>query len=213
MPRRVDPAQDGGRSPVCMNSWQMPCATSPQTPPMCTIMRAGTPEATHAAMPRFSGFMPWRAITFSLMRTFTPSTMSAFSAPERELPRARCWNDEATERGKVVRARIARRHHRSRALVRDQFVGRDADGRPVGVRVAMQVDEAGGHQLAARVHYTLRAVGRDRWRDGRQSIDAWWMLRLERAIPRDAALRKQGGQLQPVDQPHVAACGECLRIV
>ena len=53
------------------------------TPPICTITLAGTPDATQAAIARRSGSSPWRAITFSLMRTFTPSTMSAFSATAR----------------------------------------------------------------------------------------------------------------------------------
>ena len=96
-------------------------------------------------------------MTFSLIRTLTPSTMSAFSATaraatstwrivdvvqlghreprqpgdgdvhERELPRARTRHDEAAEAGQVVGAGVARRDHGGGALVGGQFVGGNAD--------------------------------------------------------------------------------------
>ena len=41
---------------------------------------APPPAISQALTARLSGSRPCLAITFSLMRTFTPSTMSAFSA-------------------------------------------------------------------------------------------------------------------------------------
>ena len=53
------------------------------TPPMWHITLAGTPDISHAWTARLSGSVPFLAITFSLIRTLTPSTMSAFSATVR----------------------------------------------------------------------------------------------------------------------------------
>ncbi len=50
------------------------------TPPMWHMMRAPPPAISQARIARLSGSMPAWLITFSDMRTFTPSAMSAFSA-------------------------------------------------------------------------------------------------------------------------------------
>lgn len=49
------------------------------TPPMWHMTLAPVPALSQAAIARFKGSRPFLAITFSDMRTFTPSTMSAFS--------------------------------------------------------------------------------------------------------------------------------------
>ena len=74
---------------------------------------------------------------------------------KRELARARPRHHEAPQPGQVVGAGVARGHHRGRALLRRQFVGRYADRRSERIGMRMQVDEAGRHQLAAGVHHAL----------------------------------------------------------
>ena len=150
------------------------------TPPMWHMTLAPVPAASHAAIARLSGSRPCLAITFSDMRTLTPSTMSAFSATalrgrvglrevdvvelghrerrqpdigdvhERVEPRARLRHHVAAEGREIVGAGIARRHAGGGALVRDQLVGRNADRRAVGKDVGVQVDQARRHQLARR---------------------------------------------------------------
>ena len=48
-----------------------------------------------------------------------------------------------------------------RRLEGHQLVGRNADGRAVGIDVRVQVDEAGRDELAAGVEHAQRALGRD----------------------------------------------------
>src|SRR5262249_8978911 len=68
--------------------------------------------------------------------------------------RARLRRDVAAERSKVVGTGIPRRHAGGRALIRDQFVGRNADGRAIGIDVRVEVDEPRRHELAAGVEHT-----------------------------------------------------------
>jgi hypothetical protein len=46
------------------------------TPPICTIILAGQPHSSQARIARFSGSRPCFAITFSDIRTLTPSRKS-----------------------------------------------------------------------------------------------------------------------------------------
>jgi hypothetical protein len=75
--------------------------------------------------------------------------------------RARLRRDVAAERSKVVGTGIPRRHAGGRALIRDQLVGRNADGRAIGIDVRVEVDEPRRHELAAGVEHALRALRRD----------------------------------------------------
>ena len=63
-------------------------------------------------------------------------------------PRPRLRHDVAAQRGEVVDAGIARRHHRGGGLRLHQFVGGNADRRAIRVDVGMQIDQAGRHKLA-----------------------------------------------------------------
>ena len=142
---------------------------------------APPPAFSQAMIARFSGSMPFLAMTFSDIRTLTPMAMSAFSATafavgihlgevdvvklghrerrqadigdvhEGEKPRAGLRHHVAAEGGEIVGARIAGRDHGRRALERDQLIGRNADRRAVGKHMRMQVDQAGRDQLAAGV--------------------------------------------------------------
>ncbi len=67
-------------SPGRMRSRICDISASVSTPPMCTITRPGLPDSSQAAMARLSGSTPWRAMTFSDMRTLMPMAMSKFSA-------------------------------------------------------------------------------------------------------------------------------------
>jgi hypothetical protein len=73
--------------------------------------------------------------------------------------RAGLPDDVAAERGEVVGAGIARRHHGGGGLERQQLVRRNADRGAVGVDMGMQVDETGGHELAADIQDLERAIG------------------------------------------------------
>ena len=75
--------------------------------------------------------------------------------------RARLRHDVAAEGGEIVRARIARRHAGGRALVGDQFVRRDSDGRPVRIHMRVQIDEARRHQLAGSIQQFVGARRRN----------------------------------------------------
>ena len=159
------------------------------TPPMWHITLAPPPALVAASIDRRSGSMPFLAMTFSDMRTLTPMAMSEFSATalaqasttrvvdvvelrhrkrrqadigdvhESIETRARLSHHIAAERGEVVGAGIARRHHGGGGLKRQQFVRRDADRGAVGIDMSMQVDEAGGHELAADVQDLERPFG------------------------------------------------------
>ena len=72
---------------------------------------------------------------------------------EGVLARPRRRHDETAVGGEVVGAGVARRDDGGRALMRHELVGRDADRRAVGIRVAVQVDQSRCHQLAADVHH------------------------------------------------------------
>ena len=50
--------------------------------------------------------------------------------------------------------------------MRHQFIGRNADGRAVGVGVAVQVNQPGRDELAASIHHALRTVRGDCCFDG-----------------------------------------------
>ncbi len=74
---------------------------------------------------------------------------------------ARLRHDEPAEAGEVVGAGIARRDAGGGALVGDEFVRGNPDRGAVRIDVAVQVDEAGRHQLAASIDRTQRPCGRD----------------------------------------------------
>jgi hypothetical protein len=72
-------------------------------------------------------------------------------------PGASLRHDMAAETGKIIGAGVARRHAGRGALVRDQFVGRNANSGAVGIDVAMQVDQARRHQLSGSIEHAQRA--------------------------------------------------------
>ena len=76
-------------------------------------------------------------------------------------PRPRLRHDVAAQRREVVDAGVARRNQRGGALKLRQFVGGNADRRAIGVDVAVQVDQAGRHQLARGVDGLGSAGGRN----------------------------------------------------
>ena len=78
-------------------------------------------------------------------------------------PRPRLRHDVAAQRGEIVDAGVARRHHRGGGLRLHQLVGGNADRRAVGVDVGMQVDQARRHQFARGVD-GLRRRGRPEYR-------------------------------------------------
>src|SRR5262249_25629613 len=69
--------------------------------------------------------------------------------------------DIAAERSKVVGAGVARRHTRGRALVCDQLVSRNADGRAIRIDVGMKIDETGRYELARGIEDAQCALCRD----------------------------------------------------
>ena len=80
---------------------------------------------------------------------------------ERIEPRARLPDDVAAERREVVGAGVAARHAGGGALMRHQFVGRNADRRAIGKDMRMKIDQAGRHQLAGDVEQALGARRRN----------------------------------------------------
>ena len=72
---------------------------------------------------------------------------------ERVQARARLGDDVPAEHGEVVGPGITRGDHRGGALERHQLVGRDANGRPVGKHVRMQVDQPGHDELAVGIQH------------------------------------------------------------
>ena len=74
-------------------------------------------------------------------------------------PRPGLCDNEAPQRGEIVDAGIAGRHHRGGALELHEFVGGNADRRTVGVDMAMQVDEAGRDELARSIDGLASACG------------------------------------------------------
>jgi hypothetical protein len=74
---------------------------------------------------------------------------------------ARLPRDEAAKRSKVVGTGIPRRYARGRALIRNQLIGRNADGRAIGIDVRVEVDEPRRHELPSGVEDALRALRRD----------------------------------------------------
>jgi hypothetical protein len=73
----------------------------------------------------------------------------------------RLADDGAAEGCEVVGAGVAGGDQRGRALERQQLVGGDADGGAVGEDVGVQVDEAGGDELARRAQNLQGLVGGD----------------------------------------------------
>jgi hypothetical protein len=69
--------------------------------------------------------------------------------------------DVATKSGKVIGASIAGRDAGGGGLMRDQFVRRNADRGAIGIYMRVDVDEARGHQLPARIKHFLRPLGRN----------------------------------------------------
>ncbi len=64
---------------------------------------------------------------------------------------ARLRHDEAAERCEIVGPGIAGRHAGRRALMGNQFVGRNTDRRAIGIDVSVEIDEPGRHQLPGGV--------------------------------------------------------------
>ena len=58
---------------------------------------------------------------------------------------ARLPRDVAAKRSKVVGTGIPRRYARGRALIRNQLIGRNADGRAIGINVRVEVNEPRRH--------------------------------------------------------------------
>ena len=172
------------------------------TPPMWHITFAPPPAISQPRIARLSGSVPALATTFSEVRTFTPSAMSAFSrhraargvgvreaevvelglgeagqadvgdVDEGVQAAARRGHHVAAEGGEVVRARVARRHQRGGALERNQLVGRDADRRAVRIDVGVQIDEPRQHQLAGGVEHAVGARRRNVGLDRRDLAEA-----------------------------------------
>ena len=76
-------------------------------------------------------------------------------------PRAGLPHNEASEGGEIVRAGVARRNTGGGALVDDRLVRRNADGRPVGINMAVQIDQARRHQFAGGVDHAQRPCFRN----------------------------------------------------
>ncbi len=114
-------------------------------------------------------------------------------------PRPRLRHDVATQRREIVDAGIARRDHGGGALELHQFVGGNADRRAVGVDMAMQIDEARGHELASGIDGLQGAGGRN--------------LRLDRLdhAPADADIALALERLAGIE--HVAALDHQIELV
>ena len=114
-------------------------------------------------------------------------------------PRPRLRDDVAPQRGEIVDAGIARRHHGGGALELHQFVGGNADRRAVGVDVTVQIDEAGRDELARSVDGLGGAGG------GNVGLD-----RLDHA-PTDADVALAPQRLAGIE--HVAALDHQVELV
>ena len=87
--------------------------------------------------------------------------------------------------------------------MRHQFIGRNADGRAVGVGVAVQVDQPRRDELAAGIHHALRTFGGNRRLDGFDQAVA----NADVALARQAAARIEcigiaNQQVEFVIRPH-----------
>ena len=159
------------------------------TPPICTIILAGQPHISQAWMPRFERLeavleddvlrhphldadQEIRIFGQRHGAGFDLRVVDVVELGDRERrqsvigdmdegvdPRPRLRHDVAAQRREIVDAGIARRDHRGGALELHQLVGGNADRRAVGIDVAMQVDQAGRHQLAGGVDGLQRARG------------------------------------------------------
>jgi hypothetical protein len=69
--------------------------------------------------------------------------------------------DEAAESGEVVGTGVARRNTGGGALMRNELVGRNTDGRAVGIDMGVEVDEPRRDQLTSGIEHLPRACNRN----------------------------------------------------
>jgi hypothetical protein len=71
----------------------------------------------------------------------------------------RCY--VATEGSKVIGSSISDGHAGRRALVSDELISWDSDGRPIRINVRMQVNETRGYEFARFIEQAVRALRRN----------------------------------------------------
>ena len=107
-----------------------------------------------------------RVVNVEKLRHRKPCQTCIGNMHKSKLARAPSGHNKAAVRSEIVGTSIARRHHRGRALVRNQFIGRNTNCRAVGIGVAVQVNQTRRDQLAACIHDTKRAFSGNAGLDG-----------------------------------------------
>jgi hypothetical protein len=123
-------------------------------------------------------------------------------------PCARLPDHVAAEGREIVRAGVARRDAGCRSLMRHKLVGRDADRGAVRIDVAVQVDQAGRHQLAVGTEHAVcarcRDVGLERLDHPEADADVALAAQILARIEHVAALDHE---IELVVRPHRGECG------